>query len=73
MNYRYNAKKQRVKKQIAEIFLNNSGVRDINRILEINKNIIISELKKTPNLNPYILDVIEHKQLMKNVHRKRIT
>jgi hypothetical protein len=65
LNYRYNARKQGVKEQITELTLNSSGVRDISRILKINKNTVISELKKTPNLNPYILDMIEHKQLKK--------
>jgi insertion element IS1 protein InsB len=45
--------------------LNSSGVRDISRILKINKNTVISELKKTPNLNLYILDMVEDKRLKK--------
>jgi hypothetical protein len=31
--------------------------------LQINKKTIISELKKTTNINPYVLDTIEEKQL----------
>jgi transposase-like protein len=62
LNYRYNARKQGVKEQIAEFTLNSSGLHDISRILKISKNTMISELKKIPNLNPYILDVTEHNQ-----------
>jgi transposase-like protein len=46
LEYRYNARKQGVKEQITELTLNSSGVRDISRILAINKNTVISELKK---------------------------
>jgi transposase-like protein len=46
LNYRYNARKQGVKVQIAVFTLNSSGVHDISRILKINKNTMISELKK---------------------------
>jgi transposase-like protein len=63
LNYHYNARKQGVKEQIAEFTLNSSGVREISRILKINKNTVISGLKKTSNLRPYILYMIEHKQL----------
>ncbi|MDR2806219.1 MAG: hypothetical protein LBB85_11425, partial [Dysgonamonadaceae bacterium] len=46
LNYPYNARKQGIKEQIAELTLNSCGVRDISRILQINKNTVISELKK---------------------------
>jgi transposase-like protein len=45
-DYQYNACKQGIKEQIIELTLNGSGVRDISRILKINKNTVVSELKK---------------------------
>ena len=65
LSYRYNARKLGVKEQISVLTLNSSGVRDISRILGINKNTVVSELKKTPNVNPFVLDMIEHHQLKK--------
>jgi transposase-like protein len=65
LDYRYNARKQGIKEQIAALTLNSSGVRDISRILKISRNTVTSELKKTPNLNSYILDMIEHNRLKK--------
>ena len=44
--YSYNACKQGVKEQIVKLTLNSSGVRDISRVLKINKNTVISVLKK---------------------------
>ena len=44
--YTYNANKPGVKEQIVPMTLNNSGVRDIGRVLKINKNTVINELKK---------------------------
>jgi transposase-like protein len=44
--YRYNARNHGVKDQIVELTLNSSGVRDISRILKINRNTVMSELKK---------------------------
>ena len=46
LEYRYNARKQGIKGQIIELTLNSSGVRDISRNLCINKNTVMSELKK---------------------------
>ena len=46
LEYRYNACKQGVKEQITELTLNGSGIRDTGRVLRINKNTVISELKK---------------------------
>ena len=65
LTYRYNARKPGVKEQIDELTLNSSGVRDIGRILKISTNTVIARLKKTPNVNPYVLDMIEHRQLEK--------
>jgi transposase-like protein len=44
--YTYNARQPGVKEKISELTLNSSGVRDIGRILKINKNTVIAELKK---------------------------
>jgi transposase-like protein len=52
LEYRYNARKQGIKEQITELTLNSSGVRDISRILRINKNTVISELKKNDKNEP---------------------
>ena len=46
LTYRYNARKHGVKEQITELTLNSSGVRDIGRILGINPNTVVAELKK---------------------------
>jgi len=50
--YRYNAHKPGVKEQITVLILNSSGVRDISRSLKINKNTVISELKKNFKREP---------------------
>jgi len=52
LSYRYNARKPGVKEQIVELTLNSSGVRDIGRILGINKNTVVSELKKNSKCEP---------------------
>ena len=52
LSYRYNARKPGVKEQIIELTLNSSGVRDIGRTLKINKNTVISELKKNAQREP---------------------
>ena len=52
LTYRYNAYKPGIKEQIIELTLNSSGVRDISRILKINKNTVISELKKNAKKEP---------------------
>jgi len=46
LEYTYNAYNPGIKEQIVELTLNSSGVRDISRTLKINKNTVISELKK---------------------------
>ena len=46
--FRYNARKPGVKEQITVLTLNSSGVRDIARNLGINRNTVVSELKKRP-------------------------
>ena len=44
-----------VKEQIIELTLNSSGVRDISRVLHINRNTVMSELKKNSS-NKSIFD-----------------
>jgi transposase-like protein len=51
--YRYKARKPGVKEQIIPLTLNSSGVRDISRILGINKNTVVSELKKNAQREPF--------------------
>jgi transposase-like protein len=52
LEYRYNAWKPGIKEQITELTMNSSGVRDISRTLQINKNTVISELKKNSTNKP---------------------
>ena len=53
LEYRYNAWRPGVKQQIVELTMNSSGVRDISRTLKINKNTVISELKKNSKRKPF--------------------
>src|SRR3990172_8504922 len=46
MEFRYNAHKAGIKESILKYTLNSSGVRDISRILQIDKNTVIAVLKK---------------------------
>ena len=46
LEYTYNAYKLGVKDKIIDLTMNSSGVRDISRVLKINKNTVISEFKK---------------------------
>jgi transposase len=50
--YRYKAWEPGVKDQIVELTMNSSGVRDISRILQIDKNTVIAELKKNSKREP---------------------
>ena len=52
LQYSYIARKPGIKEQIPELTLNSSGVRDISRILGINKNTVISVLKKNSANQP---------------------
>ena len=45
-NYRYKAYEPGVKKQVLEMAINGSGIRDTARVLNINKNTVINTLKK---------------------------
>jgi len=57
LEYNYNAWRPGIKEQIFELTMNSSGVRDISRTLKINKNTVIKALKKTPSINPYLMDM----------------
>jgi transposase len=46
LRYAYNAHKPGVREQIEQLTLNSSGVRDIGRVLQINKNTVVNHLKK---------------------------
>lgn len=50
LDYSYLAWKPGMKEKIDEQILNSSGVRDTARVLEINKNTVISHLKKKNRL-----------------------
>ena len=63
LSYRYKARELGVKEQIDMLILNSSGVRDSARILGINKNTVISHLKKTTQVNPHLLGKEEVKNL----------
>jgi transposase len=52
LEYQKKAWEHGVKEQIIELTLNSSGVRDISRILHINKNTVVSELKKNSTHKP---------------------
>jgi transposase-like protein len=47
LNYRYKAYVPGVKRQVVEMAINGSGIRDTGRVLGINKNTVISTLKKS--------------------------
>lgn len=46
--YTYQGRLPQVKRQIVEMTLNGSGVRDIARVLQISPTTVIAELKKRP-------------------------
>lgn len=47
LDYRYQAYRPQVKRQIVDMAMNGSGVRDTARVLGISKDTVVSELKKT--------------------------
>ena len=49
LNYRYTAWKPGIKNQVIDMAINGSGIRDTACVLKINKNTVISTLKKIPN------------------------
>jgi IS1 family transposase len=46
LDYRYKAYEQGIKEQVVDMAINGSGIRDTARVLKINKNTVISTLKK---------------------------
>jgi len=46
LEYRYKAYEPGIKEQVVEMAINGSGIRDTARVLHINKNTVISTLKK---------------------------
>jgi transposase-like protein len=50
--YAYQGRLPQVKRQVVEMTLNGSGVRDIARVLQISPTTVIGELKKRPRLSP---------------------
>lgn len=49
-DYRYQAYVPGVKKQLVEMAINGSGIRDTARVLKISKGTVISTLKKSRNI-----------------------
>ena len=47
LSYRYRAYEEGIKEQVVEMAINGSGIRDTARVLKIDKNTIISTLKKS--------------------------
>jgi transposase-like protein len=47
--YAYPGRVPEVKRQIVEMTLNGSGIRDIARVLRVGPNTVINELKKSPH------------------------
>ena len=46
LEYRYKAYEPGIKKQVVEMAINGSGIRDTSRVLGINKKTVINTLKK---------------------------
>lgn len=46
LDYRYKACERGIKEQVVEVSINGSGIRDTARVRKINKNTVISTLKK---------------------------
>jgi transposase-like protein len=52
LNYRYKACELGIKEQVVDMAINGSGIRDTARVLKINKNTVISTLKKVEPYRP---------------------
>ena len=50
LKYRYRAYEHGIKKQVVEMAINGSGIRDTARVLKINKNTVITTLKKKADI-----------------------
>ena len=62
LSYRYRAYEEGIKEQVVEMAINGSGVRDTARVLKMDKNTIISTLKKANTLvqvNPKLSELSE--------------
>lgn len=57
LTYSYKARIPGVKNQIDDLILNSSGVRDTARVLGINKNTVISHLKKKRHISTPIFSI----------------
>ncbi|MDI1276705.1 IS1-like element transposase [Methylobacter sp.] len=47
LDYRYKACEPGIREQVVDMSINGSGIRDTARVLKINKNTVISTLKKS--------------------------
>ena len=56
--YRYKACRPGIKEQVVKMAINGSGIRDTARILKINKNTVISTLKKVEPHRPSLKSVM---------------
>jgi transposase-like protein len=56
LTYRYNAYIYGIKDKVIAMTLNSSGVRDIGRVLKINKNTVVAILKKNSKNQPLLLN-----------------
>lgn len=56
LSYKYNAWKPGIKEAIIQQTMNSSGVRDIGRNLQINKNTVVAVLKKNAKSQPLLSD-----------------
>ena len=72
LSYKYNACQQGIKQKIIKLTLNSSGVRDIGRVLRINKNTVISVLKKNFQNEPLFSYYTRKKQYAKLSRRDKM-
>src|SRR5262249_42512373 len=57
--YAYPGRLPEVKRQMVEMTLTGSGIRDIMRVLQVGPNTVIKELKKVAGLSPVNKSVVE--------------
>ena len=51
LNYRYHGSRLEIKRQVVDLAMNGSGVRDTARVLGISTGTVLSELKKSDSLS----------------------
>jgi len=51
LNYRYQGYRFEIKRQVVDMAMNGSGVRDTTRVLGISTGTVLSELKKSDSLS----------------------